>query len=118
MTDLDAARQRAEAALLPPRPEMPTEDFASRVGAHSMAMHVWERLEAAEAELAALKGRRCETCKYWSQYARQTVPTPFPTQTCDYPETDDAKMFGAGWIETHKDFGCAAHEPREEVKDA
>lgn len=27
--------------------------------------HLHEVLEAAEAELAALKGRRCETCEYW-----------------------------------------------------
>jgi hypothetical protein len=74
------------------------------------------RAESAEAELAALKGRRCESCRWFdawpeggsglclqvhTKHAPMRVFSPSQSVICD-------AAFG----------GCAAHEPRESVPDA
>jgi hypothetical protein len=77
-----------------------------------------DRLRAAEAELAALKARRCETCKWWWD-----CHVKDGHGQCYYPGDDGTLWWhedirGGCAAFTTPDFYCAAHEPRESVPDA
>ena len=61
-----------------------------------------DRAKSAEAELAALRGRRCDGCTWWG------APAETEYADCTYPENDDSKIIAAGWVQTAASHYCAA----------
>jgi hypothetical protein len=77
-----------------------------------------ERLRDVEAELAALKARRCETCLWWDDQ-NDSALRRVCTRASD--DNDSASVMADclhAYLFTESDHYCAAHEPKEATDDA